>query len=184
MKLAEGPRIVYWDACAWIGLINSEPDKIHPLRSVWEAAQRGEYRILVNYYVYLELTGGTADHGQPYPLEETDELFEELLRQPFVRRVQLDFQIARLARKLKRDHHKNGLKKRPDAIHLATAVYWNCLELHTFDRSDLLVLDGKVERRDGGPLRICKPGVEHMDTPLFAPGDQTETVVPIAKAGR
>lgn len=43
--MADPPRRVYWDACAWIGLLNNEPDKHPPLRIIWEHAQRGQFEI-------------------------------------------------------------------------------------------------------------------------------------------
>lgn len=59
---------------------------------------------------------GKPAHGDPYPPEESDKKFEELLSQPYVKRVQLDVVIARLARSLKRAHHDDGLKKRSTGI--------------------------------------------------------------------
>jgi predicted nucleic acid-binding protein len=166
-ELASNPLRVYWDACAWIGLINSEPDKIHPLRSVWEDAEKGKYELWTSTYVYLELMKGTAAHGDPYPPEESDAVFELALEQPYVKRVQLDVQIGKLARKLKRDYHSDGLSKRADAIHLATALYYNLEEMHTWDRQDLLGFDGKINRRDGKPLAIKIPGPDYTSAPLF-----------------
>ena len=43
------------------------------------------------------------------------------------------------------------------ASNLATALALNVDEMHTFDGSDLLGLDSKVNRTDGKPLKICKP---------------------------
>jgi len=48
-------------------------------------------------------------------------------------------------------------KKPSDGIHLATAMALSVDEMHTFDRSDLLKLNGKVLRADGKPLTICVP---------------------------
>lgn len=165
------PMRVYWDSCAWIGLVNAESTKYFPLRSIWEGAQRGVYEIWTSTYCYIELRYGIAPHGKTYPPAESDERFEKLLIQPYVKRVQLSVPIAKRARQIKRELHKDGLGKRSDAVHLATALFTNCQELHTWDEGDLLQFDGKVNCRNGQPLRIVKPGKEYLDAPLFAEPD-------------
>ena len=165
--MASKPERLYWDACAWIGLVNEEADKITALRLVWEAAQKGHFELWTSSYIYLEFIKGAVPHGQAYTAEEHDTSVENILSQPFVRRVQLDIPIAKSARKLRRDLNKDGLKKRPDAIHLATALFYNAKELHTYDQSDLLQFDGKLTCRSGSLLKITKPDPLHFGKNLF-----------------
>jgi predicted nucleic acid-binding protein len=165
--LADPPRKVYWDACAWIGFINGEPDKIRPLRGIWDDASRGKYEIWTSVYSYLEVIKIKAPDADPISVEESCRRIDEMLQQPFVKRVQLDMEVARFARSLKLAHHDAGLTSRPDAIHVATAAYYNLDELHTWDKAHILPFDGKIFRRDGTPLRILIPGPE-VDGPLFA----------------
>jgi PIN domain nuclease of toxin-antitoxin system len=117
MRLGDSPKRVYWDSCAWIGFINSEADKIRPLRSIWEDAERGKYVIWTSVYAYIEVIKGIAAHGDPYPPAESDSVIYRTLSQNWVKRAQVDIQVAKMARDLKRKFHKDGLKKRPDAIH-------------------------------------------------------------------
>jgi len=102
------PIRIYWDSCAWIGLVNAEPSKIFLLRSVWEDAQRGKYEIWTSTYAYVELYFGLTSYGHAYPPEESDVKFEELLDQPYVKRFQLSVPVGKRARKLKRDLHGQG----------------------------------------------------------------------------
>jgi predicted nucleic acid-binding protein len=145
----KSPIKVYWDACAWIGLINGEAKKIHPLRSIWEDAQKGKYEIWTSVYSYLEVIKGALEHGTTHHLEESDRTFDNMLDQPYVKKVQLDSEIAKLARHLRRKLQHIGIVPRPDAIHLATASFYSCDELHTSDNCHLLQFDGKVSRMDG-----------------------------------
>lgn len=174
--MADAPRRIYWDACAWIGLLNNEPDKHPPLRIIWEHAQRGQFEIWTSTYSYLEVIEARPPLGEAYPAEENDKKIHALLEQPFVRRVAVDVEVAKLARNLKRTHHPI-LSKRSDAIHLATAAFWNLEELHTWDKSDLLPLHEKVNRRDGVPLKILAPGPE-VHGALFAGSGQAEPEKP------
>jgi predicted nucleic acid-binding protein len=164
--VANSATKIYWDSCAWIGFINDEANKRTPLRVIWEDAKRGLYEIWTSSFTYLEVIHGKNAHGEPYPPSESDLLVFEMLNQPFVVRVQLDVEVAKLARNLRRNHN-DVLKKRSDAIHLATALYWNILELHTWEKSDLLPIDGRVQCNNGASLKICIPGPE-VHGELFA----------------
>jgi len=137
-------------------------------------ASRGRYQILTSAYNYLEVIHGVNEIGAPYPPEEYDEIVFSHFNQPHVERVVLDVEVAKLARALKRQHHPT-LGKRPDAIHLATAAFWNCSCLHTYDGSDLLPLHNKVPRRDGQLLAIMWPGAEPIG-PLFSAGQSKSSI--------
>lgn len=73
----------------------------------------------------------------------------------WIRPVVVDELLAIAGRRLMRSHAQ--CKKPSDGVHLATACALNVDEMHTFDKSDLLSLDGKVMKRDGKPLKICLP---------------------------
>jgi PIN domain nuclease of toxin-antitoxin system len=167
MRLAD-PRMVYWDACAWIGFINEEAAKIGPLRYIWESARRGEHEIWTSVYSYLEVLKIKAESGDQIPIDESNRRIDEMFQQPHVKRVQLDTEVARFARSLKQTHHDAGLKSRPDSIHIATAAYYNLDELHTWDNAHILPFDGKIMRRDGKPLRILIPNVTGLEGTIFA----------------
>ena len=158
-------RRVYWDACAWLGLINAELKKHRELRLVWDAAVRGDYEIWTSAFCYAEVFKAKCEDGDTKLKEESDALIDSMFEQPHVKRVQVDVVIGRSARKLLREFP--GLKKPQDAIHLATALYYNLDSLHTYDGSNLLGLNGKVRRRDGELLQICIPDAE-TNGPLFA----------------
>ncbi len=125
--MADPPKRVCWDACAWIGYIAGEPDKIQPLRLIWDTAQRGGYEIWTSTYAYLEVLKIRADADDPIPVEESNKTIDEMFQQPHVKRVQLDIEIARLARSLKQKYHDEGLASRPDTIYLALPSCRSCV---------------------------------------------------------
>ena len=147
----------YWDTCAWLGMINEEPDKQSVLKHLWGVAQRGQCEIWTSTYTYIELIYKHPPHGEPYNAAADDPIIFAALEQPFVKRVQLDVEVAKLARQLRREL-KDVLKKRADAIHLATALHYDVDQLHTWDGSDLLPLHNKRQCRNGVVLPIVKPG--------------------------
>ena len=46
---------VYWDSCAWIGLINQEPDKVTACRYIMEEAEKGNIVIWTSALTIAEV---------------------------------------------------------------------------------------------------------------------------------
>lgn len=156
---------VYWDSCAWLGLLNGEPDKRRELEIIYNSARNGQYEIWTSTFTQVEVYRYDNEANTPRPWSDVNtRKIEQLFLQPFVKIVPLDLEIGRHARQIYRE--TPGLKKRPDAIHLASALRWPVDAMHTYDRPDLLVLSYKFTGRSGKPLFICKPN-EDSDGPLF-----------------
>ena len=148
-------RRVYWDSCVFIGLLTRDPIRIDACEAVWAEAERGETIIFTSTFSFAEVFKVKCDDVVKPLAETNDKRIEELLSQKWVRRAVLDERIGTLSRKLLRRHTE--CKKPTDGVHLATAIQLSVDEMHTFDGSDLLKLNGKVLRADGAPLVICKP---------------------------
>jgi predicted nucleic acid-binding protein len=145
----------YWDSCTFLGLINQEPGKANDCTAVWREAETGEVIIYTSFFTFAEVFKVRCeDTGKPLS-EEGDKNIELLLRQAWIRPIVVDERIGTAARRLMRLHPQ--CKKPSDGIHLASALALNVDEMHTYDGSDLLVLNGKVNRADGKPLTICTP---------------------------
>jgi predicted nucleic acid-binding protein len=161
------PRRLYWDSCAFLGLINPDEAKHPDCRAVWEQARRGDAILFTSFWAFAEVFKAKCE-GPAKPLAEAqDRQIETMLGQRWVQPVVVDGLIGTAARRLMRRHPE--CKKPTDAVHLATALALNVEEMHTFDRSDLLGLDGKVNRADGVPLKICVPYVLEPPLPLQIP---------------
>lgn len=155
----------YWDACAWLGLLNSESAKHRELEIIWKRAENRECELLTSALSQVEVFKKKCEGEDPKPLStENDQLIAEMFRQPHVLIAQLDSIIGENARALLRKHPE--LKKAPDAIHLATALFHDCNAMHTYDSANLLSLSGKLTCRNGKLLEICIPDVS-VDGPLF-----------------
>ena len=156
---------VYWDSCAWLGLLNGEPDKRRELEIIYNSARDGIYELWTSTYSQVEVYRYKFEENTERPWSEANtKKIEQFFLQPFIRLVPVDLEIGRHARQIYRE--TPGLKKRPDAVHLASALRWPVDAMHTYDRPDLLVLSYKFVGRSGNPLLICKPN-EESDGPLF-----------------
>lgn len=150
-------RRVYWDSCAFLGLINSEAGKHADCRAVWSEAERAETQIVTSFFTFAEVFKAKCE-GKAKPLDEANEdNVAAFLGSENILPVVVDRRTAELARRLMRRHDE--CRKPADAVHLATAILLNVDEMHTYDGSDLLRLNEKVARQDGEMLKICTPYV-------------------------
>ena len=156
----------YWDACAWIALINQEPTHHNTLRDIYEKAFCGELEIWTSTFTYAEVfkrnCGGSLPVGTSSMDDQKTIEMDKILDQDFIKRVNVDLMIGDGARKLLRKYP--ALNKPQDAIHVMTALYHNLDVMHTFDRADLLSFNNILDRRDGKKLRIEIP---KYDKPLL-----------------
>ena len=158
---------VYWDSCAWIGLLNGEPDKRSALSELYDRARKGKLEIWTSTFTLVEVYRTADESKEPKPLDPLNlRKIEEMYNQPFVKLIQLDREIAELARLLVRT--TSGLKKHQDAIHLASAIVWDVETMHTYDRQDLLHLSESLECKGGTRLQICYLD-QSISGPLFPP---------------
>ena len=168
----------YWDACVWITLI-SEPGTVRHACCVHvlEMAQRGVCEIWTSSFTLAEVYKRKCDGIQVGIEEQYDQKFEDLIESEVIKKVSVDMDVGQVARRLLRRFPKIG--KPQDAIHVATCLIENVDELHTFDRSDLLALDGQLDRLDRVKLRICQPPYPlppspQMEMPLVPPSQKPE----------
>ena len=160
-------RRVYWDSCTFLGLINEEIGKHTDCMDVWGEAEAGKTIILTSFFTFAEVYKAKCE-GKARPLDdEGDRKIEAVLQQSFVEGAMVDEGIGVWARRLMRKFE--DCKKPSDAIHLATALRLNSDEMHTFDGSDLLRLDGLVEKANGELLTICTPAKAPAPPPLSLP---------------
>jgi predicted nucleic acid-binding protein len=158
----------------WIALIKREHSRFNACAHLIEQAQRGEIEIWTSAFTYAEVYKKNCSGAQAGIDHTDDKSFEDYLEQEFVQLVQVDADVGRAARRLLRQHPKIG--KPQDAIHVASALLMGVQELHTFDRQDLLALDGKLECQGGAKLRIkVPPNPPDPDNgPLFSELNQHE----------
>ncbi len=163
--MANPAKNVYWDTCAWLGLINEEAGKVDRCRYVMAEARARNIQVWTSTFTLAEVFKKNCGAGPDGIPVAADADFENYIQQEFLTLVQVDFDIGVLARHLLRTHPE--LKKPADAIHLACAALNNVDELHTFDGKNLIPLSGKVKREDGVSLIICLPPEDLVGT-LFS----------------
>ena len=155
MILSSTPKY-YWDACIWIELITqSNPDRLDRCKYVIEQAENNAVELWTSTFTLAEVWKRICEGERASIAEEKDKAFEDYIEKEFIRKVQVDVDVGKLARRLLRKFP--GLGKPQDAVHVASCLLNNVDEMHTFDNSDLIKFDGKFPRRDQIKLKICPP---------------------------
>lgn len=164
-----------WDACVFISVltgIGRTDDDLKNLRALAALVDSGDVRICTPTITIIEVLA-----CQMTP--EQEGLFQDFLNRSNVEVVSVSRKIAEKAREIRNCYHQNNLEIAvPDSIHLATAIHYEAIALHTYDgcgkrrrKTDLLALDipliGKYN------LKICKPepppkrDENHNETPML-----------------
>lgn len=160
------PLKVYWDSCAWLGLLNGEPKRKRELEIVYNNARSGYYELWTSTLSMVEVRRLKVENFSQKPMAEANEIkIKSIFRQPFVKPIPVAVDIAEHARQLFRE--TAGLGKWQDSVHLASALRWNSEVMHTYDNDDLVHLNLVFTCRNGIKLPICHPD-ETTDGPLFA----------------
>ncbi len=139
---------VYWDACCFLGWLQSEADKQESCRAVLADADAGKIIIVTSALTLAEVLAMRRYEAIDRSRRESVEAF---FRRDYIAVQNVTRRTAEDARALVWDH---GIAPK-DAIHVATAISAKVSSPHTFD-GPLMDRSGKV----GSPLLvICRPFV-------------------------
>lgn len=152
--------LYYWDTNLFIAWIQDEQrptGDMDGVREVMERFRKREAMIMTSVLTTTEMLQCKLPAG-------VERLISGLMKR--LQQKGMDIKIAQLAHDL-RDYYSRRAAEFdgktlsvPDAIHLATAIFYRADEFHTFDSSNgrkslgLLPLSGNVA---GHGLMICKP---------------------------
>jgi len=130
--VSEKPKRVCWDSNCFIAYISGESERAGVCGAILQAAEAGEVELYTSYMSLVETVKVPATGD-----DEAEQRIQSFFERPHIRKVQLEWFIAKEARRLQR---LTRLKGR-DAVHLATALRVGAEVLHTYDKDDLLKLD-------------------------------------------
>ena len=165
------PIRVYWDACTWIVYIAQEKkiplsngqfeNRFAMCSQVLSDAVAGKYEIVTSAFTLAEVC--KKPEIRESPIDNLTSFFDK----SYILIVPVDKSVGVRAQTLQTSGLVN--LKPPDAIHLASALRANVIEMHTFDKKilDFSLLVGA----DGEPMTICKPTEGQAIGPLFEGGE-------------
>ena len=168
-------HIVYWDTCIFLAWMNDEKREAGDMEGLGKIAKLVDRAEVV--LVTSTLTRAEMLHSKTS--KEAMKKFDGLLRRSNVVAQNVDLPIAKLTSEVMDFYINSDFEMlTPDAIHLATAIYYSAHEFHTFDgvdgtkkprkptrykRCGLLLLDGKVA---GHNLKVRRPSADQYELNL------------------
>lgn len=129
-------KILYWDACVFVSLIERTPDRIAILEGVLDAQRQGDVVIYTSVLTIAEVAFVETEKEQRALNSEIEEKIGRLWLpdSPF-QLVEVYPALTARARELMRVavRGRGAIPKPADAIHLASAERIGAAELHTYD---------------------------------------------------
>lgn len=155
-------EVIYLDSSVIIAWLKAEirsPEEMAGLEDCFEKIMSGEIKVITSVITMEEILKGKMS-------PEAVDCFENILskRRNF-EYVDLDNRIAKLGQEIRNYYvliHRTI--ETPDATHLATAIHYKVNALYTFDKDDLLPLNGNVA---GHYLIICIPPAPNQGKLIF-----------------
>jgi predicted nucleic acid-binding protein len=164
----------YWDACIFISVLQDErlPAAVSEgIEEISKQAERGQSTVVTSVVSRIEV----LDCKMPGAASTK---FLDLFRTKAYQMINVDHRIADLAHEIRNAAISSGKKMtQMDAIHLATAIYYDVSELNTLDGSGkkrgLIDFDGLQIGRFS-TLRVCSPRAAQASLLTGAAPLQTE----------
>lgn len=146
-----------WDACIVLAYLSGDQQVDPDCGLIISQAAQGELEIMVSTIAEAEVAYLPGISGA-----DSEAKIREFFSREYVVVASFDSPVARIVRRLVRDHGP-GLRA-ADAVHMATALQWHIPILETID-PDLLKLDGK----EGNPPLIIRRPLYQGTIPMFPP---------------
>lgn len=128
-----GKELIYWDTSIFIAWLTNEqraPSETSGIEEVVRLFDGNKITLITSVITRVETLYGLMT-------SEAEKLYLEALKRPNLEEVEVHRDIAQLAHDI-RSYYKSQGRKTPttvDAIHIATAMWVDAEELHTFDGS-------------------------------------------------
>lgn len=148
------PIRIYWDSCVYIDCIQQTPGRHDVLDEIIEEAKNNRIILVASTLVLAEVS---KLDGLTISIAEQARKIRDFFENNFIQVRGVTRRIAEEASDLGRKHSI----KPADAVHVATALDYECVSLQTFDgvpkcHGKLIGLDGKI---GNPPLKIEVPRV-------------------------
>ncbi len=126
-----GKDIVYWDSCIFIAHLKNEiredPNDLLGIKQLVKFIDQGKIGLATSTITFTEVLSTSIS-------EENYKLFRSLFSRRDYHLIDVTREIAEISHDIRSHYNENGNGlKTPDAIHLATAIFFNCKEFYTFD---------------------------------------------------
>ena len=152
-------RKIYWDSDCWLSLINAVPERVSILESLLSDSKSklGDIELVTSVIAKVEVAFAQSEYQGNQIDPSVEDAIDALWADTAVTLIEFHDLIALEARGLVRSGLHQAWSLKPlDAIHLATAKWFDVDEFHTYDKR--LIKEGL-----GFPIR--NPAVTGLSVP-------------------
>lgn len=157
------PKLVYWDASAFLSYFNAIQNRLAALNALLADASSGKIHIVTSVVSIAEVVYSADKQGVKHLSDEAFARIDTLMHnRGIVTLIEVSPVIARRARNLQREGLSSGRFLSPmDSIHLATASLMEPApaEIHTYDEE-------------------WAPWTTHLDIPIVKPQTDSPRLMP------
>ena len=150
--MKDGKKVVYWDSNIFLTVITKDKRDSELFLGAQETLtqlSKKDCFLVTSQITRIEVL-------QSKITENAEKIFDGVLKRSNVTVVDVGRRITDLSREIRDGkYHSGKVLSTPDSIHLATAIQYECDELHTNDGDDLLSLNGKINHPSAP--KICRP---------------------------
>jgi predicted nucleic acid-binding protein len=118
---------VYWDSCVYIDCIQKTQPRFSVLEKIYEQAEIGEIEFIASTFILAEVV---KCKNLAISAADQEAVIRRFFKKSFFRFRPVDRQIAEKAAAISRTFPDI---KPPDAIHIATAIRYECRCFQTYD---------------------------------------------------
>jgi predicted nucleic acid-binding protein len=167
--MTDSPKYLYWDTSVILSYLKRTEGRwltLHSLITEIEQSNRTR-KIVTSQITHAETVYVEFDEGQGFSLEDESKLDNFWSDYNIIAFIEVNLEITRLARELKRYAKEQGWKlKLVDAIHLASAQWIsqfssNTIVFHTYDLGDFQKFSTRVPFPIGEPIVTQPPLFPH-----------------------
>jgi len=153
-----GRRIVYWDSCIFIAYLKDElrkdPKDMQGVNELATLFDMGQIDIATSAIAFTEVLETTIT-------AEKYKMFCDLFSRRNIHLIDVNRKIAEISHQIRNHYYlvRNPTISTPDALHLATAIWFQCDTFYTFD--------GEADPL--GLLQLDQPIADIYDIPILKP---------------
>lgn len=116
--------LIYWDSCLFLSYINNEPGRSNVIEDLWDKVESDKGKVITSTIAIVEVACASYERKNSSLSPEIQSQINNIWSDPSISLVEVNQQIAELARQLIRDAIPNGwVLKSKDAVHLASALW-------------------------------------------------------------
>jgi predicted nucleic acid-binding protein len=137
-------QLTYWDSCVFVSYINGEPGRVDVIDNLFDEIHNKNEKIVTSTLTIAEVNCANFEKDKRVLDDEIEKIIQGIWDDPVINLVEVNQQIAIIAKDLIRSSIPNGFSLKPmDAIHLASAQW---IDRNIMKIKEFCTYDNRLEK--------------------------------------